>query len=116
MAKTQETQTITPQAVEDAALGIGAIAERSRGFYENALKTWSEESHAFFEAMARDGAAAFEQLQACKSPVDVIGVEQAWLAARSKAYMDAGRRIMEAGAQAAATTAANEAPGFRLPE
>lgn len=116
MAKTRKTATLAPDAViEEAAEALGAVAERGRSFYETALKTWGEEGHAFFETMARDGAVAFEQLQKCKSPIEALNVEQAWLMARSKAYMDAGRRILEAGVNTARTVA-NEAPGFRLPE
>ena len=86
MAKTRKTATPTPETiVEEAVHDMAAVAERTRTFYENALKTWSEESHAFLETMARDGAAAFEQLQKCKSPSDVLEVEHAWLTARSKA-------------------------------
>ena len=116
MAKTRKTQALTPEiAMEEAAETIGAIAERGRSFYENALRTWGEEGHAFLETMAKDGTAAFERLQKCKSPMEALSVEQAWLMARSKAYMDAGRRMFEAGSKAAKKVA-NEAPGFRLPE
>jgi hypothetical protein len=116
MAKTRKTTALMPEiAAENAVEALGAIAERGRSFYETAFRTWGEESHAFFETMARDGAAAFEQMQKCKSPMDALKVEQAWLTARSQAYMDAGRRLMDAGAKTAATVA-NEAPGFRLPE
>jgi hypothetical protein len=116
MARTRKTETLTPEiAVEEAAEAIGAIAERGRSFYENALRTWGEEGHTFLETMAKDGASAFEQLQKCKSPFEALSVEQAWLLARSKAYMEAGRRMFEAGAKTARDVA-NEAPGFRLPE
>ena len=116
MAKTPKDAAFTPEAaMEDAAEAIGAIAERGRSFYENALKTWGAEAHAFVETMAADGAAAVQGLRKCKSPFEALMVEQAWLTARSKAYIEAGRRMMEAGAQSAATVA-NEAPGFRLPD
>ena len=115
MAKPQSAPTPTETLAGDAAQAFAAFAEHGRGAFEAAVRTWGEETHAFLEAMARDGATAFEQLQKCKSPVDAIAVEQAWLMARSKAYMDAGRRILES-AVASASPPGNEAAGFRLPE
>ena len=49
------------------------------------LAAWTEEAQRFYDELTAQGKAAIEQLEACQSPLDVLSVEQAWLAARSKA-------------------------------
>lgn len=91
-----------------------AAAEQTRHLMEASARTWADESRAFVEDMVRDGGAALQALQTCKSPLDVIKVEQQWLMARGQAYVNAGMRLM-LGAFAQAEEAAAET-GFHLPE
>lgn len=70
-------------------------AERNAAFVQAAFGAWGRETQRFYDEMSAQGSAAFEQLKACKSPLDVLGVEQAWLSARSKACMDAGTRMAQ---------------------
>jgi len=115
MATPKTAPSEAETAMEGAAQAFASLAERSRTIYESSLRTWNDETRTFMEVMARDGARAFEDLQACKSPMEAIAVEQAWLMARSLAYMDAGRRVIEA-AMSTASAASSEAEGSRPAE
>ena len=75
---------------------ITATTERGRAMMEAGLQTWTQEAQRFYDELALQGQAALEQLKTCKSPIDLFGVEQAWMAARSKAYMESGKRFAEA--------------------
>jgi len=87
--------------VDIAGTAMSEAAERGQAALQAALNTWSQEAEAFYGQMASQGSAALAQLQACKSPLEVLNVEQAWLAARSKAYLDSGLRFAQAFAQVA---------------
>lgn len=103
------------QPLEGLTATFQAAAEQTRTLVDASVKTWVDESRAFMGDMARDGAQALKDLQACKSPLDVINVEQKWLMARAKAYVDASVRMM-AGAFSQAEEAAAENAPFHLPE
>ena len=80
---------------------VGEAAERGRYAMEAGLAAWSGEAQRFYEELASQGRTAIEQLKACQSPIDVLSVEQAWIAARSKAYMESGLRFAQAFAAVA---------------
>jgi len=91
------------------------LAHQSENLTAAAVKTWLDEGQAFFADKARDDAQALQQLQSCKTPLDVISVEQRWIACRAQAYIDAGFRMIT-GACLQPEQAAAEAAGFRLPD
>jgi hypothetical protein len=62
-----------------------------------------------------DGDVALRELQACKSPFEVVGVEQKWIMARTKACVDASMRML-AGMFLQPEEAAAEAASFQLPD
>jgi len=74
---------------------MAEAASRGRQTYEAAAAAWTQEVERFFEDMVRDGAAAVEQLKRSRSPLDVLAAEQAWLMARSKAYVESGARLYQ---------------------
>ena len=73
-------------ALDAFNMTIGAGAEHGYDVFQSAMQTWLKETQRFQEEMFSQGAAALERLRTCKSPVDVLTVEQAWVAARSRAY------------------------------
>jgi hypothetical protein len=99
------------EASDGFAAAFDSVAASSRDLINASFETWAQESRSFLEGMAHDNAAAFKRLGACKSPIDVIAVEQTWLLARSSAYFDASRRLLQAAASA---TSAPE-PEFDVP-
>lgn len=94
---------------------FGAVAEQGRDLFTASLKTMMAEGRAYIDDLTRDGAEALEGLTRCKTPFDVLMVEQHWLAARSKSWIDAGVRLL-AGALHEPESAAAEMAEFRLPE
>ncbi|MFI4976496.1 MAG: hypothetical protein ACHP84_18325 [Caulobacterales bacterium] len=97
-------------AMDTISHAVTDAAERSREMVEASLENWNRESQRFYEEFAAQGAEAMEQLKNCKSPLDVLSVEQAWIAARSKAYMDSGLRFAKTFAEMAESLKARQAP------
>jgi hypothetical protein len=81
------------QAFGDA---ITEATERSRAVMEAGLEAWTREAQRYQDEFSEQGAVALQQLRACTSPLEVLGVEQSWLAARQKSYLDAGLRMAQA--------------------
>jgi len=92
-------------AASEAVEGFNAVfsetAGRGREMMEAGLEAWTQEAQRFYGELSVQGRTALEQLKACQSPVDVLNVEQAWLAARSKAYLESGLRFAQAFAAVA---------------
>ncbi|MCI3134861.1 phasin family protein [Phenylobacterium aquaticum] len=72
-----------------------------RTLFETGVKTWEKEAGGFLEQMSADGAQAWRDLSRCKSPLEMLSVEQAWLSTRAKAYLEAGQRIAQSLDEAA---------------
>lgn len=70
---------------------------------------------AFLETMARDGLAAIQGFADCRSPFDVLAVQQAWVMARTITYVEAGQRAVAQGLDQFELLDV-EAPVFRLPD
>lgn len=84
------------QALERINAAITEATDRSRGVMEAGIEAWTREAQRFQDELSVQGTTALEQLKACKSPLDVLSVEQAWVAARSKAYLETGLRFAQA--------------------
>ena len=99
------------EASDAVATAFESVAAKGRDVLTTSFDTWTQESRSFLEGMARDGAEALKALQACKSPLEVLAVEQNWLVARSSAYFEVSRRML----QAAAAVAAEPEPPMDVP-
>jgi hypothetical protein len=75
---------------------ISEAADRGRVTMEASLTAWTEETQRFYDELALQGKVAIEQLKKCQSPIEILNVEQAWVAARSKAYLESGLRFAQA--------------------
>ena len=84
----------------DALDGMNAMinqaAGRGREAMEAGLAAWTEEAQRFYDELSLQGQVALDQLRKCQSPMEVLNVEQAWMAARSKAYLESGLRFAQA--------------------
>jgi hypothetical protein len=94
---------------------VFAAAAHGRDLLVASLRTWSAETRAFVDDLAKDGAQALDGLQRCRTPLDLWLVEQRWFMARARSWVDAGVRVM-AGAAHEPESAAAESADFRLPE
>jgi hypothetical protein len=83
-------------AADSFNTAIDKAAERGADVLDVGLEAWSRETERFHDELSIHGATALEQLKACQSAIDVLGVEQAWLAARSKTYLESGLRFAQA--------------------
>ena len=84
------------EAFETINTAITQATGRSREMLEAGLEAWTKEAQRFHEEMSVQGTSALEQLKACTSPLEVLSVEQAWVAARSRAYLETGLRFAQA--------------------
>jgi hypothetical protein len=94
---------------------LNAAAEQGRDFLAASCRTYAAEVGALFEELSKDDAEAADQLSKCRTPFDLLGVQQKWLAGRAEAYMNAGVRMV-LGALSEPEAAAAETAFFRLPE
>ena len=91
----------SPEGLSAVNAAMAQAAERGVTVMEAGLAEWAKEAQRFYDEMSAQGAEVLEQLKGCKSPLDVLSVEQAWLAARSKSYLDTGLRFAQAFATVA---------------
>lgn len=109
--------TKTVSAADRFARGnpvVDAIAQ-SRTLMRGASETWGRESQAFFDDWMRDGVEALRGMQAARSPLDLLAVQQRWLLARECAWIDASVRTLT-GASLLAEDSVATLKDFRLPE
>jgi hypothetical protein len=94
---------------------LNAATEQGRDFLASSFHTYAAEVGALFEELWKDGAEAADQLSKCRTPFDLLAVQQRWLARRAEAYMNASVRMV-LGALNEPEAAAAETSFFRLPE
>jgi len=109
------SQLKSPPPLDGPPDVYGAGAGHSRDLLAASFKTWMAEGCAYVDDLAKDSAEALDGLGRCKTPFDVLRVEQTWLMARSKSWFDAGVRMLT-GALHEPESAAAERADFRLPE
>jgi len=78
---------------------------------------FAHEPHRFASTLMRDYAEAVAKLAVCHGPLDVMAVSQAYLLARSQAWLDSGFRLFQTCVTCCdAGTAQAADPAFILPE
>ena len=102
--------SVASNAIESFNSVMDETAERGREMLEAGLEAWTQEAQRFYDEMSIQGQTAIERLKACQSPVEVLSVEQAWLAARSKAYIESSLRFAQAFAAVAQGHKLSEPP------
>lgn len=71
------------------------------GWLSEAAEAWSSETRRQIEDMSAHNMSAMQQLADCKTPLDIVRVEQEWMTARSKAMFEASVRMATLFADAA---------------
>ncbi len=100
-----------PEAFNSFSAALTDAGERSRAAMQAGFEQWSSEAAKFYTDMSAQGVAALDQLRTCKSPLEVLNVERAWIAACSKAYLDIGSRYARAFTQSLRSNGAAPRPG-----
>jgi len=78
---------------------------------ETGFEAWSREIGRYHDEIARQGRGVLGQLIGCRSPLDVLKVEQAWLGAWSRAHFEARLRLAQAFARIARGLPQDETTG-----
>lgn len=84
------------EPLETIGEAIAEAADRNRELIEKGLKVWQEETARFIEDFSAQSSTTFGRLCDCKTPVDVLSVEQEWVRLRSHAYLESGLRFADA--------------------
>jgi hypothetical protein len=101
--------------MDPLARTLSAASEQGRDLLSSSFRTYAAEVGALFEDLAKDDARAVDEIAKCRTPFELLAVQQKWLAGRAQAYMNAGARMV-LGALHEPEAAAAEAGPFRLPE
>jgi hypothetical protein len=102
----EPSKTSEPDAARDdvdAGSLNGAVPSPSdqEAAAETGFEAWSREIGRYHDEIARQGRGVLGQLIGCRSPLDVLKVEQAWLGAWSRAHFEARFRFAQAFARVA---------------
>lgn len=64
------------------------------------LGDWGAEASSLFDELAAQNDAALEQLKTCQDSAEVLKVEQGWMTARSRTFLESGIRFAKVFANA----------------
>ncbi|MEY4249805.1 MAG: hypothetical protein RJA87_1438 [Pseudomonadota bacterium] len=81
------------QALGDVSGVVAEAANRTRAVLDASVKAFQSESAEFLDEFSSQSEEALEQMARCKSPLEVIAVQQGWMQARSLAYLQSGLRF-----------------------
>ncbi len=89
------------------------FASGDGGWLSGAAQAWSSETRRQMEEMSTHNMRTLQQLADCKTPLDILRVEQEWMTERSKAMFEGGVRMAKLFADATQTMAQLPAAGGR---
>ncbi len=72
---------------------VAETANRTRAVLDASVKAFQSESAEFLDEFSSQSEEALEKIARCKSPLEVIAVQQGWMQARSLAYLQSGLRF-----------------------
>jgi hypothetical protein len=108
----------TGEGADVVATVFSEAAERGEAVFNTGLRVWEDEAERYLEELAAQGRETFGQLCGCKTPLDVLSVEQDWLRARSRFYLESSLRFADAFAAVARESSgggAEKAPSAARP-
>jgi len=104
-----------PLTTDQLMRTFSAAAEEGRHHLEASFQTCAAEMAAFFDDLAKDNAEATSQMAKCRTPLELLAIQQKWLAGWAEACVTAGARMC-LGALHEPEAAAAEVGEWRLPE
>lgn len=84
-------------------------ADANGSAFSSGLRIWQQETSRFLEELIRQDRATLDRLCECKSPLEVLSVEQEWVRARSRSYLESGLRFAQAFAAISRASDADDA-------
>lgn len=109
------SQPAPNQPTDELTRTLSAAAEQGRNIFNSSFHTYAAEVGALFAELAKDDAEAAQDVGKCRTPFELLAVQQKWLAGRTEACLNAGLRMVLGGINEPEAAAA-EAAAFRLPE
>lgn len=91
------------EGLEEVSEGVAQAADRTRAVLDASVKALQTESAKFLDDFSSQSEVALEQMARCKSPFEVIAVQQGWMQARSLAYLQSGLRVAKTLASVSAS-------------
>jgi len=89
------------EGLDAVASVFSEAAERGGEVFNVGLRVWETEATRYVEELTTQGRKTLGQLCECKTPFDVLSVEQDWVRARSQFYLESGLRFADAFAAVA---------------
>jgi len=80
------------ESIEATATALSEASDRGAALVARQMRDWQEESRRFGDEFSTQAKTALDKLAACRSPADVLAVEQAYMSARAQSYMDSALR------------------------
>ena len=103
-ARPEAPPRMAGEGLDMVASAFSEAAGRSSAVFNAGLRLWEAETARFVEELAAQSQMTFGRLCECKTPLDVLSVEQEWLRARSRFYLESGLRFADAFAAVARET------------
>jgi hypothetical protein len=96
------TRTGRPGEEPDTVASVfSEAAEQGGAVFSAGLRIWEDEATRYVEELTAQGQRTLDRLCDCKTPLDILSIEQEWLRARSQFYLESGVRFADAFADAA---------------
>lgn len=105
----------SPQPADQAMQRFTALTEQSAHLLDASVRIAAAEATSFLRQRTQDDARAIGALAACRTPLDLLAVEQTWLAARAAAWISETSRLALVALHEPEAAAGMTAE-FRLPE
>lgn len=103
------------EGLGDVSEGMAMAADQTRAVLDASVKALQSESAKFLDDFSSQSEVALEQMARCKSPLEVIAVQQGWMQARSLAYLQSGLRVAKTLATVSAAKKAKMEPHRSTP-
>ena len=89
------------EGMEAVASAFSEAAERGTTVFNTGLRLWEDQATRYVEELSAQGRKTLDRLCECRTPLDVLSVEQDWVRARSRFYLESGLRFADAFAAVA---------------
>ena len=89
------------EGLDTVASVFSEAAEQGGAVFNAGLRIWEDEATRYVEELTAQGQKTLDRLCDCKTPLDVLSIEQDWMRARSRFYLESGVRFADAFADAA---------------
>lgn len=109
-AWSKSVSSMSSEGLGEVSEVVAETAKRTRAVFDASVKALQSESAKFIDDFSSQSEVALEQIARCKSPLEVIAVQQGWVQARSLAYLQSSLRFAKTLASASTARATKAEP------